>query len=450
MAAAAGLAASCLAPAAVAQPLNRFLADRYFPEGVPGYGREIGTTVLSRARPEYDPLGIRVGSFVIHSELTEALGYSDNVYGQQSGTSSLQVDTQGRLRVNSDWGRNSLGGEITFDDRHTPSASTQDRTDWTVSLGGSYDIGRDTLSIAYSHLSLHQDPTDIDARTAFNLPGFFSTQPLPFTLDDFRAGYSINLGRIALVPSIDYQRIRFSNLRVVSIGGGPVPAPVGGTVFGVPLDQSYRDRDIVQAAVTARYEIAPLRNALVIVRDTNTSYISDRASIFGPSRSSNAIGVLAGLDYASSAVWRYRVLVGVEYRDFNSPAYKNRTAPVAEGDVIWQPTGLTTVTGRLARTVEDAADESVSGYEYTSARLGIDHEYLRNVLLSGYVSLQRADYLQSRQSETLYGLGAGATYLVNRNLKVALTYDYSNRQADRGFGGNYDQNLVLLQFRVGI
>ena len=38
------------------------LLSDYFPAGVPGYGTAPGVTVASRARPEFDPPGVRAGS----------------------------------------------------------------------------------------------------------------------------------------------------------------------------------------------------------------------------------------------------------------------------------------------------------------------------------------------------------------------------------------------------
>ena len=444
------LVATALTPlAAHAQNAGRSVLDQYFPAGVPGYGRDAGVTVLSRARPEYDPLGIRSGDFIIRPQFDEGIGYNTNVLGQKPPKGSLTVNTGASVRFNSDWGRNSIGGEVTVDDRRTPSVSFEDRTDWTASLGGTYEIGRDVLTVAGSHLSLHQDPTGIDAQQ-FKLPGAFSTQPIPFTADDLRASYATNFGRFAITPAVDYTHLSFGDLRLFSINGGAVPPAIGGLVLGVPVKQGYRDRDLVQAGVTGRYEFAPLRSVVLVVRDTTTNYSSSQANAFGPNRSSNAIEVLAGLDYVADAVWRYRALVGYQMRDFRNTQFKNHSAPVAEANVIWQPSGLTTVTGRLLRTVEDASDESVSGYDYTSARLSVDHEYARNILLSGYLGAQRADYLQGTNNETYYGAGGGVTWLVNRNVRLAITDDMTQRESSSGFGANFFQNVTLLQVRLGL
>src|SRR5262249_45061671 len=84
------------------------LLERYFPDGVPGYGAEAGVTVPSRLRPEYEPLGVRAGSFIIRPEITESLGYASNPAGLTKARGSGVWETQGALAANSDWGRNSL------------------------------------------------------------------------------------------------------------------------------------------------------------------------------------------------------------------------------------------------------------------------------------------------------------------------------------------------------
>src|SRR5690348_15239752 len=78
------------------------LLSSYFPTGVPGYGNAPGVTVASRERPEFDPPGARVGSFVLHPQLEQATGYDSNVFGSGSARGSWLVGTRPSLLVNSD------------------------------------------------------------------------------------------------------------------------------------------------------------------------------------------------------------------------------------------------------------------------------------------------------------------------------------------------------------
>src|ERR1700722_20831561 len=57
------------------------LLSSYFPAGVPGYGTAPGVTVASRERPDFDPLGTRIGDFIARPQIEEGLGYDDNVFG---------------------------------------------------------------------------------------------------------------------------------------------------------------------------------------------------------------------------------------------------------------------------------------------------------------------------------------------------------------------------------
>ena len=113
------------------------------------------------------------------------------------------------------------------------------------------------------------------------------------------------------------------------------------TVGGQPSSQSYRDRDVAEGSVTFRYEFAPLRSALVVVRALGQNYTS--IPIGQPTTNSQSYQVLAGFDYDDNAVWRWRVLLGGESRQFTASAYHPQNTLIAEAETTWFPTGLTTV-----------------------------------------------------------------------------------------------------------
>src|SRR5687767_13916781 len=43
-----------------------------------------GVTVTTRPRPEYDPLGVRLGAFRLDAAAELGLGYEDNVFGREN------------------------------------------------------------------------------------------------------------------------------------------------------------------------------------------------------------------------------------------------------------------------------------------------------------------------------------------------------------------------------
>lgn len=409
----------CLAGAARAQ-----LMDAYFPAGVPGFGVMPGVTVLSRARPEYVPPGIRVDGLLLHPSLQQDFGYDSNVLGGPGSAGSWELGTHPELGVASDWSGSAIGGVLGLDDTRYLEAPRQSRTDGTAAFGGTLAVGRGELTLAAAHLALHEDRTALDA-----LP---SDTPIPFTLDDGRASATLVLDRLALTPNLELSRYQYGNT----------------TILGATANQSYRDRDVVQGGVTARYEVMPLLNALVVLRALGTDYVSPQPG--QPSRDSHGTLLLVGLSDDSDAVWRYRLLLGWEQRRFAGSAYQAHDAPVAEGQVIWTPTGMITLTATLTRRIEDAAQEGEVGYTYTAAKLTVDEELRRNVLLQATGGWQRADFLQGGGRQTAWLLGVGVTWLVNRQARVSATYAFADQQGGGvGTSGAYDRSVGLLTVRYG-
>lgn len=404
------------------------LLSSYFPAGVPGYGEAPGVTVASRARPDFDPSGVRLGSFLLHPQLDEALGYDDNVLGGTQPRGSWVIGSHPSLLLGSDWSRDRLGAYLAADDTRYPDQPRQGFTDWTASLGGTVAVGRDQLTLAASHFELHQPRTELDA-----LP---TDTPVAYQVDDARAAYTLVFDRISLTPGVAFSAYRYDST----------------TIFGVPASQAYRNRDVLQGDVTTRYELSPQRDLLLVTRVVGSHYLAAQPG--QPTRDSTGYQVLVGLGDDAGAVWSYRLLLGWEVRAFAAAQYRTHQAPIAESQVIWNPTGMTTLTATLTRSIEDAAQEGIAGYTFTSARLSLDHEYMRNVLLHASVGVQRADFLQGGGEASGISLGGGATWLINRNLRLSATYDFTDQHGTSSqtlqTTGNYTRGIGLLTLRVGM
>lgn len=415
-----------------ARPAAAQVIDQLFPPAVQSLNSAENESVLARPRSDYAPLGVRVGDFIINPVASEGFGYDSNVNGLKDGPGSAVLDTQASIGAQSDWSRDSLGGVLSVDNHHFLSEDSEDRTDWTASVFGSYDIADDTLSGAYTHLNLNETAQDIGA--------VLTETPIPFTVDDVRLDYAIAThGRLTFTPEAEYTAYRFSN----DVVGG--------------IDQNYRDRDVEQGGVTTRYELSPLRDLVLVLRATHIGYIGTLAGI--PDRDSNGGTVLVGIDYSAAGVFRYRALVGYQVRQYVSRQYANISQPIFEASVTWTPTLLTTLTASARRDIQDAADDTIAGFTYTAGRIDIDHEYRRNILFNGHAQIQRAEdasrvsdlpgFLQSGGSETLYNVGIGATYLLNRLVRVSATFDYNSQHADNGAGSfNESVGLVTVTFQL--
>ena len=405
------------------------LLTSLFPDGVPGYGTEQGVTVQSRARPAFDPLGIRIGTVMIRPLLERVHRLRQQHIrrpnpSRRVGDRDAAVGPDGHRRV----GRQRRALFVSADDVRYLGEPSQNRTDGAAFLGSTFNIGRDKLTLGFGYLTQHEDRTALDA-----LP---SDRPVAFTVANLRASYDATFGRFTATPAIDLNRWRFDNT----------------TILGVPISEAARDRTTAQAALTLRYGWMSGRDLLLVSRVLDTHYDHPAAGV--PSNNSTR-----GKRWPASITMTTRSGVTGFWEVWNiarRPRRRSRpqTTGIAEAEVTWSPSGLTTVRAAAARGIEDAAQTGLSSYTYTAARLTVDHEYLRNVLLNASATVRHASFYQTGGQQLGMAFGVGTTWLINRNFRLSLTYDFTDvRNAHLPAGtvaGDYTRGLTLLTLRVGL
>ena len=128
------------------------------------------------------------------------------------------------------------------------------------------------------------------------------------------------------------------------------------------------------------------------------------------------IEVLAGANFELSNVTRGEIGVGYLRQSYDDPAFKDIEGFGARGQVEWFPTQLTTVTFTASRVIEDSGIPGSAGYINTSLGAQIDHELLRNVILTGQLAWGDDDYDTLDREDKRLRAGVSATYLLNRGV----------------------------------
>ena len=398
--------------------------EGYLPASLPVLGTPSNVTVLTRPRPDYDPPGLREGSFVVQPLVAEGFGFDSNPRGVPRQGGSAFVSTQASVSVVSDWARDGIGASVSVDDRRYLQQPNLSRTDDSVSVGGRYDVGTaDHLLLSATHADLHVEPTGIDALS--------NQRAVPYQVNGGTASYLFNLSRLSFEPFALVKQTAYSATR---LGGG------------ASQSNSYLDNTTVTEGVTARYELSPLRRVVAVVRSAESSFSHATPGL--PRRDSTDVSVLGGIDYVADGLFRYRALVGYQIRDYASAAIKSQNAPIVEADVIWTPSLLTTVEATVNRKIVNSTDPLVPGYTDTAARLQVEHEYLRDVLLNAHTSVEMAQYENNGGQQTIYGLGVGATWLLNHTQRVSATFDHT--QSSSNTRANYRDESVVVKFTAGI
>ena len=419
-----------------ASVVNAQAVDELFPAGVAGYDQSAGVTVQTRRRTLYDTPGIRLPGVEIRPTVDQSLFYSTNPVGD-GGKGSLISRTSGAATANSTWSRNSLSATVGVDNVHFFDRPI-DYTDFNAGIAGGYTLSDHDIAAAFAHRSFHTLGTTI-ATTR-------STTPMLNQNDTARLSYVFQAARFSFTPELTATAYRFGNA----------------SVSGTTIDQKFLNRDVVTAGLTTRYANFDGGSLIGVVRGISSRFVNPQPG--ASSLDSNSLVLLTGLDYQVQGPWRYRLLIGAEFRAFQSSAYGTQITPVLEGSVTWTPTGLTTVTGKATRTINDPQSGGTNGYTLTMASLRIDHELKRNILLEGHAIGQVAEFLQGG-TQISRNLGADVTWLLNRNARVSLSYDYTYqtgsgdrlRQFDNtGLSatttrsGTFVQSLVGVALRFGL
>lgn len=392
---------------ATAAPGRAQLLGQDFPTGIPGYQNWFSDAVLDRPRSEYDPIGVRAGDFVIRPSLSESFGYDSNSFGLPHPAGSPFAETQGSVRASSDWSRNALDATLGFDDERALRYPDLSHTDWTAALGGALDVLDDRATVAYSHVTA--------TTAAFQIGTLSAGQPVTVSIDDARASFQAAVGRFTLVPAIDAAVSRFTN---VLLGG---------------RSEALDDRDSVTGSFTAGYELAPGSSLVAVASGTDADYTSHAPGLPAPSYTD--VSLLAGLDVRGFTVFRYRALLGYERRSYAEAYLPGTAAPLGEADVIWTPTRMTTVTGQVSHSLQNAITPGVvQSYAYGNLRLTLDHELRRNVLLQAFGQFQSAAYQTQDGQQHVLSAGASVTWLLNRKLSLTgrISHSRSSDNADAG------------------
>jgi hypothetical protein len=86
----------------------------------------------------------------------------------------------------------------------------------------------------------------------------------------------------------------------------------------------------------------------------------------------------------------------------------------------------------------------------TELRAGLDHELLRNLIISAGAGYQKADFVNDRQPATRLSLDLGARYLINRRFRLGADIDYRQRKGGGGLVGDFERVRASVSIIVAL
>lgn len=343
----------------------------------------------ARGQSEFDPVNIRLGTWIVSPVLRLDGGYDDNLFGTATnGTGDGFYIVSPTLNVKSDWGRNGLdfmaNGIFTRYLDHPKQKSNE----YDIHGGGQLDMGRVRLS-ASAAVALTSE------RRGANGAPLSSGRPSQFRSVAQKVQIEGDISPVRLSLQADHSRISYTDLALLD---------------GRRASQSFRNSDQWSLRGGATYQPTDITAlGLFALYRHSDSVVSSRANELISAGSSGAVDLgLVRIEVEAGYMWqRYRHST---LRNFNGLTYA--------GTASWYPTPLLTIRLSGRRSLENSGSSSVGVIVSRSAKADIDYELLRNFLINLNVSRKWQNFREIRshalsRSEELKG-----EYKFNRTVAI--------------------------------
>jgi len=379
-------------------------------------------TVATRARPDYDPIGTRLGGFFLYPTIGVGETYNDNIrFTETNKTSDFITTVTPAVDLKSNWNSHALNFNARADLGRYASNSEEDYNDWQIGTDGRLDILRDTaLTGGLKYAELHEGRSSPDQTGA--------SEPVTYR----QYGPNLQLSQ------------RFNRLRA-SVGGDLTAYDYDDAKSrsGATLNMDDRDRVDTTGNIRLGYEIVPQYEAFVrgVVNQRNYDARTDDS---GFQRDSKGWELVAGLSLDLGSVTFGNIYAGYLRQEFDDARLSTINGASYGGDITWNPTTLTTVKFLASRSVDETTLSGAAGSLATRAQATVDHELLRNLILNGNVEYVNNQYEGISREDDIINVGPGADYLLNRYLRLRLRYTYGMRDSS-ATGSDYDVNTVFLR-----
>ena len=380
-----------------------------------------GASILDRPKPELDPLGVRAGSFLIFPKVEVGTTYDDNVFATENdeeGDFLFQVLPT--VTAQSDFSRHELRFSAGADVGRYADQTSENYVDYFVTGVGQFDVtGDSALLTNLSYRQLHEDRGDPNSPTT-------ASEPIEFSRTNAELAYQQRFNRVTGRIGIGAENEDYDDVA---------------SITGTTLDQDNRDRWAYSATGQVGYDLYPGYQPFLRFTYIRTEY--DEGTVKPDSDTYEAV---VGTTLDLTNLLTGEIFVGYLSRSYDEEAFSDFTGLAYGLKLDYAVTQLTSISGNIERGVEEGFAVIPNPRDRTTFQIGVDHELLRNVVLSALAQYEIDDYQNTNQEDDFYLLQAGATYNINRNFYLRGTYSYSTRDSNLP-GEDYDRNLFLL--RVG-
>ncbi|AEV37442.1 hypothetical protein PSE_2934 [Pseudovibrio sp. FO-BEG1] len=376
-----------------------------------------------KSHPEYNAKGIRHANWIFMPSLTSGLYFDSNLYKTRSSADSSMVGLFApSLSISSEISRHRFRVNLSGQKKHAFSKPNASTLSGRVSTGARLEVLRDfTLDLGAGmearQYELGEADTSSDAKHGIRREAYSATT------------------RISKV----FNRLRF-------IGGGTVSHFNYHDVEardGSTIDQDTRDGTRYSLIGKVNYAFSPGLSTFVSAEYNARNW---RAS-GEENRDSSGFEVLAGLEVDKRGNFHGAAGVGYLNQNYQLGSRGDISTYSFNVDMQWMPSPLLVVKVKGRQAVEESSLDGQVSKLTSNARLSLDYELRRNLILSPLLSFKREDYAGSDRRDNTFRARLEAKHLINRNLKFGAYYDFETRKSSEA-DNSYDRHLIGITAKV--
>jgi|GEM_PF-1152218 len=425
--AALGIGCSLVSEMASAQ---NAIQPQFDPVVLPDYSRNRNVSVDEAQHPDYDPLGIDLGSFQVFPSLTEtSQGNSNVLFNDFDKHADIAAFIQPTVFAQSDWSNGLLQVYATDQIREDLNYKTLNKNSWSAHLNGRIDIS-DALNL-----------------NAFVEVGHFTENPFSSVVDgNFAVLSQFNQasatlkgvwtqGKMRITAEYDHFSVQYS--------------PLWHTA-GAILNQAYRDNRYDRQMVQSEYSLSP---SLALYSQINFDTVKYRHTAeFGlPNRNSAGVAIVSGFSFDLSGVARGAVGLGYSRRTYAGGPFANPSGLSIQTKIEVFPSTSTTLTGSAYRLLRDASISQSVAYYDMRVEFDVAYALRQNVILSTRIYYGNQEFVEDPRRRMFYQANLGGKIKFNRRFNANVDLGYSKSTTNRNdVGAQFRQfiGLIAIQYRI--
>lgn len=392
---------------------------------------EAARALPTREPENFDPVGVRVGSFRLLPVIELQAEWNSNIYAsERNEVDDVIFYVEPRLQLRSDWNNHALNFTAGSRVRRYSDNGAEDAERFDLGFDGRIDIRRDiNVFGGASYESTVEDRSSPNSAVT-------AVEPTEYDLMKANAGYFHRMGRF--------------NFRLEGMVDDYNYAD-GLTGAGANINNDDRDRVETREQLRVGYEIIPDYEAFLrgTLRQVNYDSTLDDA---GFARSGDGYEVVGGLRVELSRITTIEAFGGYVSREYDDARLNSIDGVTFGAALNWSPRREINLRGYITREVRETTNPSFAGYLSTTYGIDGSYQLFPRLRLTGEVSFETNEYERvstfagTEREDDVWNVSLGAKYFITTNVYAGPTVSFTSRDSNTA-GASYDQTKAMV--RVG-